>query len=72
MDMNEAREGRRGGLWWWRAWITEALAKRRKERVKGRTRMEEVMVWESLRLRMVKNCEEGGKAAASKRDRRRW
>lgn len=41
---------------------------RRKERVKGRTRMEEVMVWEILRLRIVKSGDEGGNPAAWKRE----
>ena len=40
---------------------------RRKERVKGRAKIEEEMVWEILKLRTVKNSEEGGKPAAWKR-----
>lgn len=39
--------------------------------MKGSVRMEEKIVWESFWLRMVKNSEEGGKPAASKRFRRR-
>lgn len=35
----------------------DAFAMRRKERVKGRTRIEEVMVSESLMLRMEKNSD---------------
>lgn len=67
-----AKEG--GGLWrMLRDWIIDAFAMRRKERVKGRTRSEEVMVWESLRLRMEKNSESGGKPAARKSERsREW
>lgn len=49
----------------------EALARRRKERVKGRRKMKERMVWESLRLRMAKSSDWGGMPAARKSDRRR-
>lgn len=54
------------------AWIIEALVMRRKLRVKGRTRIDEVIVWESLRLRIVKSCDEGGNPAASKSMPTRW
>lgn len=54
--------------WEWelelRKWIMNDLEMRRNEREKGRTRMEEEMVWESLRLRMEKNSDSGGKPAA--------
>lgn len=56
--------------WNWN-WITVALANSRKDNEKGRSRMEEEMVWESLRLRMEKNSDSGGNPAASKRDRSR-
>lgn len=59
--------GGRDGLGWERALITEAFAKRRKEKAKGRTKIDEVMVWESLMLRMLKNCDDGGKPAAKRR-----
>lgn len=39
---------------------------RRKERVKGRAKIEEEMVWEILKLSTEKKSEEGGKAAAWK------
>lgn len=56
------------GFWWrLRIWITKDLAMRRKVRENGNVKIEEVMVWESLWLRMVKNSKEGGKPAASKR-----
>ena len=41
---------------------------RRNEKVNGRSRTEEVIVWESLRLNITK---ETGNPMASKRDRRR-
>lgn len=51
----------------------EALVIRKKVRVKGSERIEEEMVWESFWVKIVKNCEEGGKPAASKRLwRRLW
>lgn len=45
---------------------------RRKKRVKGRTRMEEVMVWESFMFRRAKNWEEGGNPAAYERAKSRF
>lgn len=58
-------------FWVLKNWITKALDMRKKVREKGNVRMEEEMVWESLRLRMVKNSEDCGKPAASKRVWRR-
>lgn len=49
---------------WERALIIDAFAMRRKEKAKGRTKSEEVMVSESLTLRMLKNSDDGGKPAA--------
>lgn len=49
---------------WERALITDALAMRRKEKAKGRTKIEEIMVSESFMLRMLKNSDDGGKPAA--------
>lgn len=46
---------------------------RRNEKVNGRSRIEEVIVWESLRLNIAKKCGETGNPMASKRDRRwKW
>lgn len=45
----------------------KAFAMRKKVRVKGSVKIEEVIVWETLRLRTVNNCDEEGKPAASKR-----
>ncbi|KAL8118186.1 hypothetical protein AgCh_015909 [Apium graveolens] len=50
-----------------RAWMINAFAIRRNERVKGRTRIDEVMVWESFRLRILNNSDDGGKPAAKNR-----
>ncbi|KAF2316068.1 hypothetical protein GH714_040863 [Hevea brasiliensis] len=50
-----------------RAWITDALEKRKKVRVKGSVKMDEEIVWESFRLRNLKNSDEGGNPAALKR-----
>ncbi|KAI3761301.1 hypothetical protein L1987_51713 [Smallanthus sonchifolius] len=50
--------------------ITNDFVMRRKERENGRTRIELEMVWESLRLRIVKNSDSGGNPAALKSDRR--
>lgn len=47
--------------------ITDALAMRRKEKVKGRTKIVEVMVWESFKLRMSRNSDDDGKPAALRR-----
>lgn len=44
----------------------EALATRKKERVKGRAKIDEEMVWEILKLRTLKKSEEGGNSAAMK------
>lgn len=41
---------------------------KRKVSVKGRTIIEVEIVWESLRLRMEKNSDSRGNAAASKRE----
>lgn len=49
-----------------RAWITDAFAKRRKVRVKGSVKIEEDMVWESLRLRKLRSSEEGNPAASKR------
>lgn len=49
---------------WERALITDALAMRRKEKAKGRTKIEEIMVSESFMQRMLKNSDDGGKPAA--------
>lgn len=49
----------------------DALLMRRKERVKGSVKIDEVTVCDNLRLRIEKNGEEGGKPAASKSNRRR-
>jgi hypothetical protein len=45
----------------------DAFAMRRKVSVKGREKTEQVIVWETLRLRMLNNNEDVGKSAASKR-----
>lgn len=42
---------------------------RRKEKVKGRSSIADVKVWESLRLKVMKNLDETGISAASNRDR---
>ncbi|KAL8123593.1 hypothetical protein AgCh_011538 [Apium graveolens] len=55
------------GFCWERALITDAFAMRREEKVKGRTKIAEVMVWESFKLRMSKNLYDGGKPAAVRR-----
>lgn len=52
-------------------WITDALARIRKMRVKGRVEMNVKMVWESLKSRREKNWEVAGKPAASKSNLRR-
>lgn len=44
---------------------------RRKVREKGSVREKDEIVWESFRQRTVKNCEDGGKPAASNRASRR-
>lgn len=46
-----------GGFLWWllRDWMMHVFVIRRKEKVKGRSRIDVVMVWESLRLKMEKN-----------------
>lgn len=49
----------------------DAFVRRRKEKVKGRSRIDEVMVWESLRLKMENNSDEIGNPAAWNRDQRR-
>lgn len=51
--------------------MMEALDRRRKERVKGRRKMKERVVWESLRLSMEKSGERGEMPEARKSDRRR-
>ncbi|KAL8256991.1 hypothetical protein R6Q59_029032 [Mikania micrantha] len=51
--------------------ITNAFVTSRKENEKGRTRIEELMVWESLRLRIEKNSDSRENPAALKSDRRR-
>lgn len=48
----------------------DALAMRRKVRVKGSVKTEEAMVCDNLRLKRVKKCV-GGKPAALKSDWRR-
>ena len=71
MEMRERNEW--GLLWWWRSLTTAALARRRKEREKGREKEKERMVWASLRLRMAKSSDWGGIPAARKREwRRPW
>ncbi|KAL4348113.1 hypothetical protein GQ457_17G017230 [Hibiscus cannabinus] len=45
----------------------EALDNRKKERVKGRAKIDEEMVWEILKPRRVKKLEDGGNSAAMKR-----
>lgn len=44
---------------------------RRNEKVKGRSRIEEVMVWESLRVKMENNSFDLGIPMVSNSDRRR-
>lgn len=67
MEMKEEIFSGGDGFCWDRALIIDALAKRRKEKVKGRTKIVEVMVWESFKLRMSKNSDDGGKPAAVRR-----
>ena len=50
-----------------RALITEAFARMRKEKVKGRTKTVEVMVCESFKLKMLKISDDDGKPAALRR-----
>ena len=47
--------------------ITEAFARMRKEKVKGRTKTVEVMVCESFKLKMLKISDDDGKPAALRR-----
>ncbi|KAL8252695.1 hypothetical protein R6Q59_036388 [Mikania micrantha] len=65
-----AKEG--GFLWWLlRCWIMNVFVMRRKEKVKGRSRIDEVMAWGSLRVKMENNLYEVGIPMESNRDRRR-
>lgn len=67
MEMKEEIFSGGDGFCWERALIIDAFAIRRKEKVKGRTKIVEVMVWESLMLRMSKNSDDAGKPAAVRR-----
>lgn len=49
-----------------REWMTDALARRRKEMANGRVAMVDDMVWESLRLIRESKPEDRGKPATSK------
>lgn len=64
MEMKEENFSGGDGFGWERALITDAFAMRRKVKVKGRTKIVEVLVWESFKLRMLRNFDDGGKPAA--------
>lgn len=57
MELKMPEKDGGGFRWVLKDWITDAFAMRRKERVKGRTKIDDVMVWDSLRLRMEKNSD---------------
>ncbi|KAK1357700.1 hypothetical protein POM88_050956 [Heracleum sosnowskyi] len=67
MEMKEEIFSGGDGFCWESALIIDAFAMRRKEKVNGRTKIVEVMVWESFKLRMSKNSDDGGKPAALRR-----
>lgn len=50
----------------------DAFAIRREVKVKGKVKMEVEIVWESFKLRTVKNSDDGGKPAAINTELKRF